>query len=95
MKRTLIYILVVAGLASCTKFDDIAQDGSIIDPTSPELKAVAPYNELADLIDDAGWWFWAQEVTSDEIVFPTRLTDWDDGEGRGAVVRSFHRPLPL
>ena len=79
MKKTLTYLLIVAGLASCTKFDDIAKDGSLLDPTSPELKAIAPYKELSDLIDDAGWWFWAQEVTSDEVVFPTRLTDWDDG----------------
>ena len=43
------------------------------------LNIIPTYRELADLIDDAGWWFWAQEVTSDEIVFPVRLTDWEDG----------------
>ena len=79
MKRIVTYILVVIGLVSCTKFDDLAKDGSITDPTPAELKAIAPYKELLDIIDDNGWWFWAQEVTSDEIVFPTRLTDWDDG----------------
>ncbi|MBK6783600.1 MAG: RagB/SusD family nutrient uptake outer membrane protein [Saprospiraceae bacterium] len=43
------------------------------------MKVVPTYRELADLIDDAGWWFWVQEITSDEIVFPVRLTDWEDG----------------
>lgn len=73
--KKLSYLIVLLIIASCTKFDDSIRDGSLIrkaDPTNV-------YVELRDLIDDAGWWFWAQEVSSDEVVFPTRGTDWDDG----------------
>ena len=69
---------------SCTKLDEKIFD-KIPESEFPEneeqaaLNIIPTYKELADLIDDAGWWFWAQEVTSDEIVFPVRLTDWEDG----------------
>lgn len=83
MKKYIIFILA-AGIFSCTSLEDTVYD-RIPDSVYPEnsdqaaLKVIPVYRELADLIDDAGWWFWAQEVTSDEIVFPVRYTDWDDG----------------
>lgn len=47
--------------------------------------SVDAYARLRPLVDDEGWWFWAQEVSSDEIVFPTRDADWDDG-GKWRVI---------
>lgn len=74
MKKLAILLSVVV-LGSCTKFDDEINDGSLI--RKVDLGNV--YIELRDLIDDNGWWFWAQEVSSDEVVFPVRGTDWNDG----------------
>ena len=74
MKR-ITCILMILVLGSCTKFDEEIRDSSLI--RKPDRANV--YIELRDLIDDAGWWFWAQEVTSDEVVFPVRGTDWNDG----------------
>ncbi|MDG2455736.1 MAG: RagB/SusD family nutrient uptake outer membrane protein [Bacteroidia bacterium] len=73
MKKGLFILVIVSLVSSCTKFDDKlydTKDSNILYP---------PYTELRDLIDDAGWWFWAQEVSSDEVVFPVRGTDWNDG----------------
>ncbi len=36
------------------------------------------YEPMREFLDWGGWWF-CQEVPSDELVFPTRHTDWDDG----------------
>ncbi len=36
------------------------------------------YEPMRDFLDWGGWWF-CQEVPSDEVTFPTRHTDWDDG----------------
>jgi hypothetical protein len=84
MRKNLIYALIIIAIGGCTKFDDIAKDGETevdykANPTQAALVTVSTYKELGDLIDDAGWWFWAQEVSSDEVVFPIRLTDWNDG----------------
>lgn len=73
--KKILYISIVLGIASCTKFDD-----AIYDTSENAKQSIGPvYKELADLIDDNGWWFWAQEVSSDEVVFPVRGTDWNDG----------------
>lgn len=83
MKRYIVFAFLATFLA-CTNLDETIYD-RIPEDKFPEnadqaaLKVVPTYRELADLIDDAGWWFWAQEITSDEIVFPVRLTDWEDG----------------
>jgi len=84
MKKILTILSAIIISTSCTNLDEGVFD-KIPESSFPEnesqsaLVVVPAYNELADLIDDAGWWFWAQEVTSDEVVFPVRLTDWDDG----------------
>jgi hypothetical protein len=81
---TKLFLLLVVFTLSCTNLEETIYD-QIPESEFPEneaqaaLKVIPTYKELADLIDDAGWWFWAQEVSSDEIVFPVRLTDWDDG----------------
>ncbi len=84
MKKIAIFATIFLFTFSCTKLDEEIYDGIPEDQfpeneTQAALAVVPTYKELADLIDDAGWWFWAQEVTSDEIVFPQRLADWDDG----------------
>lgn len=73
--KKILYSICVLLTVSCTKFDDALYDSS-----SKAKQSIGPvYKELADLIDDSGWWFWAQEVSSDEVVFPVRGTDWNDG----------------
>jgi hypothetical protein len=85
MKKLIISTFALMAFSlSCTNLDENVYD-KIPEDLFPEndqqsaLAVVPAYQELADLIDDAGWWFWAQEVTSDEIAFPVRLTDWEDG----------------
>lgn len=73
--KTIILSVVLLSAGSCTKFDDKLYDASAINKPDPGVV----YAELRDLIDDNGWWFWAQEVTSDEIAFPVRGNDWNDG----------------
>ncbi|OFX45237.1 MAG: hypothetical protein A2X13_09030 [Bacteroidetes bacterium GWC2_33_15] len=41
--------------------------------------SVNAYLGMKDLIDDNGWWFLAQELSSDEFCGPTRDADWYDG----------------
>ncbi len=82
--KKFIALILISGFMACTNLDETVYD-RIPSDKFPEnsdqaaLKVIPTYKELGDLIDDNGWWFWAQEVTSDEIVFPVRLTDWEDG----------------
>lgn len=80
------YIVPVAGLmmlmASCTKLDvklqdpnSIAQQSSGGAPTPSSLTKV--YEQLNQLVGQ-GNWFAMQEHTTDELMGPTRGTDWDD-----------------
>jgi hypothetical protein len=84
MKKSIIYLVLIVLFSSClsveeTVYDRIPEENFPENEAQASLLTVPVYKELADLCDDAGWWLWAQEVPSDEIVFPTRLTDWDDG----------------
>ena len=84
MNKNIIFLLALIATFSCTKLEEDIYD-KIPESQFPENEAqaalvvVPTYQELSDLIDDAGWWFWMQETTSDEIAFPVRLTDWEDG----------------
>ncbi len=83
MKKFLLLFILVSSF-SCTNleeniYDRIPESEFPENPNQAALNVIPTYKELADLIDDAGWWYWAQEISSDEIVFPTRLTDWEDG----------------
>ncbi len=73
--KNIVILGAILTIGSCTKFDDKLYDATATAKADPG----AVYAELRDLIDDNGWWFWAQEVTSDEIVFPIRGNDWNDG----------------
>lgn len=85
MKNHKIAILFMLILGfGCTDLDEELRD-KIPESIYPESDAqvasmsVDAYKQMQQLCDDGGWWFWAQEATSDELVFPTRDADWDDG----------------
>lgn len=82
--RKLLYIIpLLLAVLSCTKLDTELYD-SIPENKFPEdanqvaLLMIPVYKPMANFIDNGGWWF-AQELTSDEMVCPTRSADWDDG----------------
>jgi starch-binding outer membrane protein, SusD/RagB family len=80
-----IYVLsFLVFTIGCTELDETVYDGIPIEqyPENAQQAAtinVAAYAGLQPFADDEGWWFLAQEVSSDEICFPTRAADWDDG----------------
>ncbi|MBN2746957.1 MAG: RagB/SusD family nutrient uptake outer membrane protein [Bacteroidales bacterium] len=84
MKKLLFISAIVLLIASCTKLDEEVYD-KIPGDQYPENEnqianlSVEAYAKLRPLADDEGWWFLAQEVSSDEFCGPTRGSDWDDG----------------
>jgi hypothetical protein len=71
-------------LFSCTKLDEEVYDkipGTKYPETANQIAnlTVDAYAQLKPFADDNGWWFLAQEISSDEICGPTRGGDWDDG----------------
>lgn len=94
MKTKFLYITLLSLFVGfgCTDLDEEIFD-KIPEKTYPENAdqiaglAVDGYAKLKDLIDDGSWWYLTQEITSDEVVFPTRDTDWDDG-GKWRVLHS-------
>lgn len=84
MKKTILILLAFIGiLSSCTDLSDKLYD-RIPSADFPEnesqaaLMTIPIYKPLQDYLDWGGYWF-SQELTSDEMVCPTRGTDWDDG----------------
>lgn len=90
--KILKYIFIGFSLLgfACTDLDEELYD-KLPESVYPESDAqvasmsVDVYKQLQPLADDEGWWYWLQEVSSDELVFPTRNTDWDDG-GKWRVI---------
>ena len=85
MKRTIIIsiILIVIMFMSCTDlnnkiYDRIPSENYPENETQAALMLIPVFKPLQDYCDVGGYWF-AQELTSDEVVCPTRNTDWDDG----------------
>ncbi|HBI80796.1 MAG TPA: RagB/SusD family nutrient uptake outer membrane protein [Bacteroidales bacterium] len=82
--RKIIYTLgLLLAFTACTDLDDDLSDKIPFDkfPENEEqaaLMIVPVYKPMQDFLDWGGWWF-CQELTSDEVVCPTRHTDWDDG----------------
>ncbi len=78
---TVLFFIIVSG---CTKLDETMYD-KIPGDMYPENEAqvanlsVDAYKRMQNLADDQGWWFLAQELTSDELAAPTRGSDWFDG----------------
>lgn len=70
-------------VGSCTDldvefYDRIPADRFPENDVQAALLAEPVYRPLSELLDWGGWWF-CQEITTDALVIPTRLTDWDDG----------------
>ena len=73
----------VSVLASCSKLDPKLEAPNSIAPsttgTTPPVPSVsAIYEQLNQLTGGQGNWFGLQEHSTDEIMGPTRGTDWDD-----------------
>ena len=87
--KYLTYIAIAAITFSCTKLNEKVYDRIPGDqyPETPEQIAslsVVTYQKLQNMADDGsdqygGWWFLAQEISSDEVCAPTRAADWYDG----------------
>jgi len=85
VKLKYISIVILIAIASgCTNLDEkifsgINETGY---PQTEEQAAVShlsSYDALAGLFDDGGYWYLSQEISSDELVAPTRAADWYDG----------------
>ena len=85
--KILFSIIILAGVifsTGCTKldeeyFDKIPADQYPENDDQVATLAVNAYKKLQNMADDNGWWFLAQEISSDEICAPTRGADWYDG----------------
>lgn len=81
MKKIFFSIAIITSIFwGCTDLEDdlkdrIPEDKYTIDPV---LQMTPIYEPMREFLDNGGWWF-AQELTSDEMVGPTRGSDWDDG----------------
>lgn len=86
MKKIFYSLLFFAIIASsgCTKLDEELYDkipGDLYPENAAQIAnlSVDAYKRLQNLADDNGWWFLAQEISSDEFCAPTRGSDWFDG----------------
>lgn len=78
---TVLFFIIVSG---CTKLDETMYDkipGDLYPENDAQVAnlSVDAYKRMQNLADDAGWWFLAQEISSDELAAPTRGSDWFDG----------------
>ncbi|MEI6694574.1 MAG: RagB/SusD family nutrient uptake outer membrane protein [Bacteroidota bacterium] len=83
-KISLLSIFILIIIASCTKLDEVVYDkipGNIYPENQNQIAnlSVQCYAKIRPFIDDEGWWFLAQELSSDELCGPTRGSDWYDG----------------
>lgn len=82
-----IYRILILGiiltLSSCEFSDTVYEDipSSKFPETEAQRNSIkeGAYGEQRHLLDDGGFWLYAQETTSDVLVFPQRGTDWEDG----------------
>lgn len=74
------FVVLVLVQLSCTKLDDKLYDR--VPPeeftADPVLQMSVIYAPMREFLDLGGWWF-ANELSGDGAVAPTRDTDWDDG----------------
>lgn len=82
MKKIIFSLGLIIAFTTCTDLNDDLLDKIPADkfPENEDQAAlmVTPvYKPMQDFIDWGGWWF-CQELTSDEVVCPTRVADWDD-----------------
>ena len=88
-----VFALVMI-LTGCTDLQEKIYD-TIPESKFPENSnqtaniGVGAYDPLKELLDGGGWWF-CQELTTDEMVAPTRGLDWDDnGKWRALQLHSW------
>ncbi|MGE4288409.1 MAG: RagB/SusD family nutrient uptake outer membrane protein [Salinivirgaceae bacterium] len=85
MKKIILYsTFLLASTIGCTDlteevFDAIPQDNYPETADQVAVGHLVSYEKLSELFDDNGYWFLAQEVSSDEMVAPTRGPHWFDG----------------
>ncbi|MGE0088237.1 MAG: RagB/SusD family nutrient uptake outer membrane protein [Bacteroidales bacterium] len=85
MKKILIIFSIISLLSySCTDLNEVVYEnlpGDVYPENELQVAglSVNAYLGMKDLIDDNGWWFLAQELSSDEFCGPTRDADWFDG----------------
>lgn len=83
MKKIIFgFVALLLVSSACTNLDETIYDGIPEsefpeNPTQSVNIGVGAYDPLKELQDFGGWWF-CQEITTDEMVAPTRNTDWDD-----------------
>ncbi len=87
MKKIFLNIGIISfvawGAFSCTNLDEklYSEIPAEIYPENEmqaSLQLLPMYEATRNCVDQGGWWF-CQELTSDEVVPPTRHLDWDDG----------------
>ncbi len=83
MKKIYSLIIIAITLSGCVDLEEELYDrlpGDIYPENEIQGALITGpiYEPMQDMLDWSGWWF-AQEVPSDEVTFPTRHTDWDDG----------------
>lgn len=81
-KKLWIVAAAMFSLASCGKLDPVAKNAQAIVPPSPDAPVPAPslgsiYNQLNQFVSQENW-FAMNEHSTDELMGPTRGTDWDD-----------------
>ena len=85
MKTRYFFLFAITiALFSCTKLDEKVYDkipGTLYPENANQVAnlSVEAYTKLRPMADDEGWWFLAQEISSDELCGPTRGADWYDG----------------
>jgi starch-binding outer membrane protein, SusD/RagB family len=77
-------VLLIALASGCTNLDEkiysgINETGYPQTADQAAVSHLSSYNALANLFDDNGYWYLTQEISSDELVGPTRAADWYDG----------------
>ena len=84
--KKILYIFSIIALAGmgCTDltedlYDKLPADNYPENALQIATMTVDAYAKIRPIVDDEGWWYLAQEMTSDELCGPTRDADWDDG----------------
>jgi len=81
--KIIIFFVISVFFTACTDltekvFDGLPQDEFPENEAQIAAIPIPTYQALQPFLDWSGWWF-AQEVTSDEMTCPTRGEHWDDG----------------
>ncbi len=85
MKKLLFIISLLSFVEfACTNLDEelyekIPGDNYPENANQIANLSVDAYAKFKPLVDDGGWWFLAQEISSDGFCAPTRDADWYDG----------------